>query len=249
MLVERPYATSAGLRAGMRVSVRSAPEASGCPARVAGVFETPPDPSQLTASRPRVVLHLPHLQTLADRSDEVDHFTVALRPDVDAAAVADDLAPLLVGAQAWSTEDVARRASTTFQVVARFHAAIAGITLVAGGVFLTCIMVLKVQERRVAVSAARLAGVPRRILLGWTVAEAALLSSVGGVAGLGVGLGASWIVNAHYQRVYDTTLAFSRVTGEIALQALGLATLLGMGAGLIASYRLLKGDPLREVAR
>ena len=62
------------------------------------------------------------------------------------------------GAQVLPTAEVAERASTTFRVVSRFQAAIAGITLVAGGVFLACIMVMKVQERRAAVAAARLGG-------------------------------------------------------------------------------------------
>ncbi len=247
LLVERSYAASAGLRTGAMVSLRSTPEASACPARIAGIMETPPDPARLVESRPRVMLRLPHLQQLADRNDQVDHFSVALRPGADPDQTADNVAPLLVGTQVLLTQEVARQSSTTFQVVNQFHSAIAGITLVAGGVFLTCIMVLKVQERREAVAAARLAGISRRILLGWTIAEAALLSVAGGVAGLGVGLAASWAVNTYYQWAYDTSLVFSRVTGTTVLQALALAVPLGLGAGVFAGRRLLRNDPLGTV--
>lgn len=200
VLVERPYATRAGIEAGATVRLRAAPGTEPCEALVAGIFEPRADPSRLTGTRPRVLFHLPHLQAFAGREGEVDHFTVRLRPGVDPTAAASGLEPLLVGARVLPTAEVAERASTTFRVVSRFQAAIAGITLVAGGVFLACIMVLKVQERRTAVAAARLGGIPRRILMGWTVAEAALLSTLGGVAGLGAGFAASAAVNLYYQR-------------------------------------------------
>ncbi|MYA64317.1 MAG: FtsX-like permease family protein [Gemmatimonadetes bacterium] len=249
VLVERPYAARAGIETGSTIRLRAAPEAEPCPALVAGLFEPRADPSKLMGTRPRVLFHLPQLQALAGREGEVDYFTVRLRPDVDAAAAARDMEPLLVGTQVWRAADVAERASTTFRVVRRFHAAIAGITLVAGGVFLACIMVLKVQERRAAVAAARLAGIPRRILMGWTVAEAALLSALGGVAGLGVGLAASAAVNVYYQRAYDTTLVFSIVTGEMLAQGFALAVVLGLGAGVVAGARLFATDPLEQLGR
>lgn len=244
VLVERPYAARAGIEAGSVIRLRAAPEAEACPAVVAGLFEPAADPSRITATRPRLLFHLPHLQSLAGRDGEVDHFTVRLREGGDAEGAARELEPLLAGTQVLAVDEVAERASTTFRVVGRFQAAIAGITLVAGGVFLACIMVLKVQERRAAVAAARLGGVPRRILMGWTVAEAALLSALGGVAGLGVAFAASAMVNAYYQRVYETTLVFSIVTGEMVARGLALAVVLGMGAGLAACARLLATDPL-----
>lgn len=249
VLVERPYAEDAGLAVGSMVRVRSAVDAEPCTASVAGIFEPPPDPATLYATRPRVLFHLPHLQELTGRENEVDYFTVLARPDVDIAALARDLEPLLPGAQVLPVRAVAERSSTTFRVVSRFHTAIAAITLIAGGVFLTCIMILKVQERRVPIAAARLAGIPRRFLFWWTFAEAALLSTLGGAAGLGVGVAASALVNAYYQRYYDTALVFSQVTGVVVAEALALAVVLGMAAGVFAGVRMLASDPLAEMGR
>lgn len=249
VLVERPYAAAAGLTVGSAVVVRPAIEAEPCNAVVAGIFEPPPDPATLNATRPRVLFHLPHLQTLTDRRNEVDYFTVRTRPGTDLAALATDLEPLLPGAQVLPVSEVAERSSTTFRVVSRFHTAIAVITLIAGGVFLGCIMILKVQERRLPIAAARLTGIPRRLLFWWTVAEAAMLSTLGGAAGLGVGVASSAVVNAYYQRYYDTTLVFSQVTGVVVTEALALAVLLGMAAGVFAATRLLASDPLDEMGR
>ena len=249
VLVERPYADAAGLTVGSTVVVRSTIDADPCTAAVAGIFEPPPDPAALNATRPRVLFHLPHLQAMTERQNEVDYFTLRTRPDVDLAALADDLEPLLPGAQVLPVSEVAERSSTTFRVVSRFHTAIAVITLIAGGVFLGCIMILKVQERRLPIAAARLTGIPRRLLFWWTVAEAALLSTLGGAAGLGVGIVSSAVVNAYYQRYYDTTLMFSQVTGVIVAEALALALLLGMAAGVFAATRLLASNPLDEMGR
>ena len=249
VLFERPYAESARIATGSTVLVRSAVESEPCPALVAGIFEPPPDPATLNATRPRVLFHLPHLQALTERNTEVDYFTVLARPGADLADLGRDLEPLLPGAQVLPVSEVAERSSTTFRVVSRFHTAIAGITLIAGGVFLACIMILKVQERRVPIAASRLAGIPRRFLFWWTVTEAALLSVLGGAAGLGVGVGASSVVNAYYQRYYDTTLVFSRVTGEVVAEALLLAVALGMAAGMFAGTRILASDPLDEIGR
>ena len=249
VLVERPFATSKGIVPGDELRVRAAPDGESCPAQVAGLFTPPADPSKLTVERPRVLFHVPQLTALTDRRSEVDHFTLRLTPGADAEAVAEELEPLLPGTQVLTTAEVADQSSTTFLVVSRFHRAIGIITMIAGGVFLACIMTLKVQERRAPIAAARLVGLPRRILMGWTVAEAAMVSTIGGLLGLGLGIAASRVINAYYQRAYETTLVFSHVTGEMIVQALALAIVLGMAAGVYASLRLFATDALKEVGR
>jgi putative ABC transport system permease protein len=249
VLVERAFADSRGFNVGDDFSLRADPDGQSCVARVAGLFDPPADPSSLTVERPRVLFHLPQLAALTGRNDEVDQFTLRVATGADPQQVARDLEPFLPGTQVLTTSEVANRTSTTFMVVSRFHRAIGVITLIAGGVFLACIMILKVQERRAPVAAAQLVGIPRRTLLGWTVAEAALVSVLGGVFGLGLGMVASSIINAFYQRAYQTKLVFSHVTGEMVLLALALAVVLGMAAGVFAGVRLLSANALEEVGR
>ncbi len=249
ILVERAFARARGLAPGDRVTLSADPDSPRCSAAVAGVFEPPPDPSRLTSERPRLLFHLPQLAALVGRSGEVDHFTVRLAPGSDAERTATELERLLPGTQVLPTATVSDRASTTFEVVSRFHRAIGVITLVAGGVFLACIMILKVQERRTPIAAARLAGVSGRTLLGWLVAEAALVSFIGGLLGLGLGYAASAAINAYYQGAYETTLVFSHVTGETVMRAIALALGLGLAAGLVAAARLFSDNPLEEVGR
>jgi len=249
ILVARGPAERHGLATGDAIRVRPTPDHPGCPARVAGTFEPRPDPARLTADRPRVLLHLPHLARLAGREREVDRFSVTLRPGVAADPVVAALSSLLPGARVLPTREVAEASSTTFEVVRRFHRAIALITLTAGGVFLACIMILRVQERRTHVAALRLMGVSRRTLLGWLLTEAALVALVGGALGVGVGRVAVAVINRIYRTAYDTELLFALLTGETVWAASGLALALGLGAGAAAGARLLALDPLVEVGR
>lgn len=247
VLVSRPLAEDAGIAVGDGLRLAARPETAGCRARVSGVYELPADPYRLTEERPRLLLHLPHLARLAGRSGEVDRFSVSLEPGASPDGTIPVLEALLPGTRALQSGEVAAGTSTTFRVVQRFHRAIGIITIAAGGVFLACIMVLKVQERRQEVAALRLIGVSRRTLLGWILSEAALVALLGGALGIGMGRLASRVINAHYRGVYDTSVAFSTLTPGTVGIGLALAVVLGLVAGGIAAGRLLWLDPLEEV--
>lgn len=247
VLVSRPFARDAGLGTGDALRLSASPDSAGCRASVAGVYELPADPYRLTRDRPRVLLHLPHLASLTGRTGQVDRFSVALREGTAPDSVIPALEALLPGTRVLETAEVAARTSTTFRVVKRFHRAIGVITIAAGGVFLACIMVLKVQERRQEVAALRLIGISRRTLLGWILSEAALVAIVGGALGIGLGRVASWIINSHYRDIYDTSVAFSTLTPGTVGIGLALAVGLGVLAGAFAAGRLLWLDPLEEV--
>lgn len=251
VLVERAFASRAGLQTGAMLRIGDGP-AAPCPARVAGTFEPPADPATLTRERPRLLLHLPDLGRLAGRVDEVDRFSLKLRESADAAAldsITRLVGALMPGAQVLGADELAERSSATFRVIQRFHVAIAWITLSASGVFLACLMTLRVQQRRLPVAALRLGGVSRRTLFAWLLLETALISAFGGLVGLGIGHLASRAINAFYQRRYDTSLLFSLIGPESMIPAFVLAVVLGLGAGAIAAALLLQTDPLEEVGR
>lgn len=248
ILIERSLAEDLGLKPGATVRLGGADRA-GCEAIVDGVFEPPADPAVLTRERPRILLHLPDLQLLSGRADEVDRFSITVREGADTGELQRRLASLMPGGQVLPSRVVAEESSTAFKVVSRFHRAIALITLTAGGVFLACIMTLKIQERRVHVSALRLAGISRGTLARWVLLESALISGLGGLLGLGLGVVASVLINAFYKRAYETTLYFSLVTRETLLASLALAIVLGFVAGAVATWRLFQSDALVEVGR
>jgi putative ABC transport system permease protein len=105
-------------------------------------------------------------------------------------------------------------------------------------------MLLKVEERRRDVAALRLMGISRRTVMTGVVIEAALLALVGSALGVGVGWIGSQFINWYYRGVYRTPLYFSIVTPSIVTLAVGLSLVLGIGAGILASLRLVRTPPL-----
>jgi putative ABC transport system permease protein len=81
------------------------------------------------------------------------------------------------------------------------------------------------------------------------VLEAALVSIIGSVLGAGVGWVASLLVNAHFQEVYRTPLLFALLTPKIFAFATLTSLALGIGAGTLAAWRLVRTPPLTLLGR
>jgi putative ABC transport system permease protein len=247
--IDTRLAADAGLRVGDRVTVAATPGAAGDTAIVGAIVRRRADPAEIARGEYRIRMHLTALQTLLGYGDRVDRFAVATRGPAatnDALARINDAA---FGFRAHRSRDIAVETSTTFAVVSRFHRAIGVITVGASAIFLLCIMLLKVEERRRDVAALRLMGISGRTIVRSVVLEAGGIAVLGSLAGVGVGGAASWVVNRHYQAVYRTPLRFSIVTGDIVLLAVGLSLLLGIAAGWLAARRLARTPPLALFGR
>ena len=249
--IDERLAADARLRVGDRVIITAAPDdaAGGDTVRIAAIVRRAADPSEIARGEYRVRLHLDHLQELLGYGDRVDRFAVATADSqaTDRALAAINRAAF--GFRAHRSRDVAVETSETFRVVSRFHRAIGVITIVASAIFVLCILLLKVEERRRDIAALRLIGISRRSVMRSVVLEAALVALLGSVAGVVIGLATSAVVNAHYQGVYRTPLRFSVVTADIILLAIALSLVLGLGAGAAAAWRLVRAPPLDLLGR
>jgi putative ABC transport system permease protein len=247
--IDSRLAADAGLRVGDRVVIASEPGMAGDSVVIAAIVERRADPAEIARGEYRVRLHLDHLQTLLGYGDRVDRFAVGTRGGRATADAVSRINSVAYGFRAHRSADVAVETSRTFAVVSRFHRAIGMITIVASAIFLLCIMLLKVDERRRDVAALRLIGCSSRTIVGSVVLEAAVIAVLGSLAGIGVGGAASWIVNHHYQAVYRTPLRFSIVTSDIVLLAVTLSLVLGIVAGWLAARRLVRTPPLALFGR
>lgn len=248
--IDERLAAAAGLRVGDRVLLAAAAGAAGDSATIAGITRRGADPSEIARSEFRVRLHLDHLQSLTGVGDRVGRFAVATVPGAEAVdAAAARINALAFGFRAYRASDVAIETSATFRVVNRFHRAIGVITIVASAIFLLCITLLKVDERRRDVGALRLLGISRATIVRAVVLEASLISVVGSLMGAGFGYLASALVNWHYQGLYSTPLRFAIVTPGIVGFATLLSLTLGVLAGLLAAQRLVRQPPLELVGR
>lgn len=247
--IDERLASDLRIGVGDTVSLAGVPDSAGDCVIVAAITRRGADPSEVARSEYRIRTHLDQLESLTRYGDRVDRFAVAARRASDVDSVQRAINDVAFGFHAYRSRDIAVETSRTFQVVSRFHRAIGIITIVASSIFLLCIMLLKVEERRRDVAALRLIGISRASVTRSVVIEAALVAILGSVLGTGLGWLTSAIVNVHYQGVYRTPLRFSIVTPDTVLLAVTLSLVLGIGAGLLAARRLVRTPPLELFGR
>ena len=247
--VDEVLAEKAGIHVGDRVVISTSPSGAGDTVIVAAITKRSTDPSEVAREDLRMRMHLDQLQTLANYGDRVDRFAIETKSSADLPRLIERINDVAFGFRAYRSSDIAVETSRTFQVVSRFHRAIGIITIVASSVFLLCIMVLKVEERRRDIAALRLMGISRSTVVRAIILEAALIAVLG--SGLGILLGwlVSIFVNWHYQALYRTPLAFSIVTPSIITVSVLLSLALGVAAGIGASLRLVRQPPLALFGR
>jgi len=255
VLVSRQLAAKASLKVGDTVTF--AIDAMGAGAtrfRVAGTYEPTPDPVRFTSPRIEARFHLPDLQAITASRDDpasgesVNALNVRLVDASDAGAFATAVASRVPGVVARPTAR-ARDGSDPFAVLERFHLAVAIVTVLGSTAFLLALMVMRSEERRETVGIIRLIGVSQRFVLLVVLAEGLLIAAAGAVFGILVALAAEGSVNRFFQWRYDTTLVFVRVTARIAVQSVALAVPLGIVAGLVGSWTLLRRDIVTLVRR
>jgi putative ABC transport system permease protein len=238
-----------GLRPGSIVRLAGSPGVPGDSVQIAAVFERKADPAEVARREYRIRTHVGHLQSLLGLDDRVDRFAVAVPDSVPLDSAVARINHVAFGFRAHKSSDVAVQSSRTFRVVERFHKAIGLITVVASAVFLLCLLLLSVEERRRDIAALRLMGISRGTVVRAIVLEAALVSVIGSVIGAGIGWIASLIVNAHFQQLYRTPLLFALLTPEIFAFATLTSLMLGIGAGALAAWRLVRTPPLTLLGR
>ncbi|MBA2603725.1 MAG: ABC transporter permease [Acidobacteria bacterium] len=255
ILVTRQLAASEGLEQGQ--IIRLAPDSrgeGGRPFRIAGVYEPVPDPARLGTLPREVRLHLPDLLALTRLPDVpagteyVEAINIALVDPAEARNFARDLNARMPGVSARPAAEAAG-SGATFQVLRRFHLAIALVTIIASTVFLLALTIMLVDERRETVGLLRLIGLPVRRILVQIFLEGLLIATAGGLIGLLLASASESLINAFFQWRYDTALVFVRITPYVAAACLAVAVPLGTIATVTASWVLLRRNALRLARR
>jgi putative ABC transport system permease protein len=247
--IDETLAAKGDLKVGDTLSLSARPGENGESVIVGAIVRRGADPSEVSRGDLLIRLHLDQLQKISGYGDRVDRFAVQTTSTADVSSLINRINGLAFGFKAYRSGDIAVETSRTFQVVSRFHRAIGIITIVASSVFLLCIMVLKVEERRRDIAALRLMGISRSTVMRSIIIEASVVAVLGSALGIVLGWAVSLFVNWHYQAVYRTPLAFSVLTAPIVIAAVALSLALGIGAGILASLRLVRTPPLELFGR
>ena len=242
--IERRLARELDLAVGDTIRLGPTPDSATTRVTVAAIYEPRPDPAEIAKRERHLRLHLPDLAGLLGAPDRVDRFGLGLIPGVSPDAAVARLNQGAFGYRVYTSRAIASESSQTFTVVSRFHRAIAVITIVAGAVFLLCIMLLKVEERRLDAAVMRFVGVRRRTVFLALLLEAALIATIGSAVGTGLAYAAGAATNTYYRHFFDTTLTFSLITPGIVLFSVVLALGLGALAGALAAWRLVHTRPM-----
>lgn len=246
ILVSRQLLAKAHLSVGDIVTLSA--DAAGARARrfrVAGVYEPTPDPMKFNLERIEARLHLDDLLGLASNpgdtssADAVSAINVTLGDRSNAAGqqFQRSLAARSPFIFSSSTRD---NDNVTFVVIDRFHTAIAAVTVIGSTAFLLALMVIRAEERKETVGILRLIGISRKTIMTEVVIEGLLVAIAGAAFGVLIAAGAQSAVNSFFQARYDTTLVFMRVSPGIAMRSIAVAIPVGVVAGAVASWTLLR---------
>jgi len=120
-------------------------------------------------------------------------------------------------------------------------AALGSISLLVGAVGIFTIMTISVRERTSEIGLLRAIGAERNQVLALFLAEAVVLSFLGGLAGLAGGAGIGWLLGATVRQLPVSYSPFF-----IGL-ALGLSIVIGLVAGILPALNAARLDPVEAL--
>ena len=122
-----------------------------------------------------------------------------------------------------------------------FLGAIAGISLLVGGIGIMNIMMVSVTERTREIGIRKAMGAKRRDILSQFVSEATLLSFGGGIVGVALGVTLSRVLDG---RNLGGQTFQTAVGGDITIIALGVAVAIGLFFGIYPAMRAAGLNPI-----
>ncbi len=126
--------------------------------------------------------------------------------------------------------------------------AIAGISLLVGGIGIMNIMLASVTERTREIGVRRALGATRAHIVWQFVVETGVISALGGLVGVALGIGMTWVVNLigpYLMEAFDTgTPIRTQLAGWSIGLSFAIATLTGLVFGIYPALVAARQDPI-----
>lgn len=127
------------------------------------------------------------------------------------------------------------------RIVTAVVTAIAGISLFVGGMGILTVMWIVVHERTAEIGLSMAIGARRRQIVAWYLAEAAAISTLGGLGGVAAGGSAAWLLSQLLPGLAVQTPVW------IVGAALATALAVGLLAGILPAVRAARLDPVEAL--
>jgi putative ABC transport system permease protein len=137
-------------------------------------------------------------------------------------------------------DEIRKNASEVTDIFKYLLGGIAAISLLVGGIGIMNIMLVTVTERTREIGIRKAIGAQERHILFQFIIESVIISGLGGLIGLGVGLLAAWLVPKFGPLKTNVELSS-------ALLAIGVAAGVGIFFGLYPAWRAARLDPIEAL--
>ncbi|MBI2859454.1 MAG: ABC transporter permease [Chloroflexi bacterium] len=139
-----------------------------------------------------------------------------------------------------SMSDIVKSLSAASSTMTLLLGAIAGISLLVGGIGVMNIMLVSVLERTREIGIRKAMGAKERDIWGQFLIEAAFLTFAGGIIGAGGGWGVSWLIN----KMGTTTTI---VTSDIVILAVSVSVGIGLFFGFYPAWNASRLNPIEAL--
>lgn len=144
-----------------------------------------------------------------------------------------------------SVEEIASTLSQTAGTLTLLLGAIAAISLLVGGIGVMNIMLVSVLERTREIGIRKALGARERDIVVQFLFEAILLTSIGGITGVGIGWGISALINRLSLPQFGTL--HTVVSADIVILAVAVSMSIGVFFGLYPAWNASRLDPIQAL--
>jgi putative ABC transport system permease protein len=139
-----------------------------------------------------------------------------------------------------STDEITKTITSSMQSLTYLLGAIAGISLLVGGIGVMNIMLVSVMERRREIGIRKALGAKERDIWGQFLIDSALLTLAGGLIGVALGWGGSYLIAR-------SGVVATLVTSDIVFLAVGVSVGIGLFFGFYPAWQGSRLDPIQAL--
>lgn len=136
-----------------------------------------------------------------------------------------------------SAQDILTTVETITSLLTAMIAGISGISLVVGGVGVMNIMLVSVTERTKEIGLLKAIGAKQKDILTQFLMESVVMTLIGGLIGIGIGIGGAWLVSVVAGIPFVVSI-------PAIIIAVGVSTLVGIVFGLYPARRAARLSPI-----